>query len=85
MTAPAQDADDIGLALDADDLDEMRAAVRNPDAVVTDTPNDQKLRRFSVVCVIVNRMIGEPPNSGVRARARQNANASGKKKEAVSS
>jgi len=54
-----QDADDIGLKLDPEDQELLRKAQKNPDALVTDTPNDQKLKRFSVICIIVNRMIGE--------------------------
>jgi hypothetical protein len=53
-----QQADELGLALDTEDVELLREAEENPDALVTDTPNDQKLKTFSVICIIVNRMIG---------------------------
>ncbi|KAF8243120.1 amino acid transporter [Wilcoxina mikolae CBS 423.85] len=66
-----QQAEEPGLALDAEDVELLREAEENPDALVTDTPNDQKLKTFSVICIIVNRMIGSgifsTPSTIVRA------------------
>lgn len=53
---------DLGLALDSEDADMLQEAVQeageNPDTLLTDTPNAQKLKLFSVICLICNRMIG---------------------------
>ncbi|KAA8898780.1 amino acid permease-domain-containing protein [Sphaerosporella brunnea] len=54
----AQHSEDLGLALDAEDQALLNEAKANPDALVTATPDNQKLKTFSVVCIIVNRMIG---------------------------
>jgi hypothetical protein len=47
-----------GLSLDSDDRERLEAE-ESPNAVVTSTPTAQKLGIFSVMCLIVNRMIGE--------------------------
>ncbi|TGZ79678.1 amino acid transporter [Ascodesmis nigricans] len=53
---------DLGLALDSEDAELLQEAVNeaagDPDALLTDTPNAQKLKTFSVICLICNRMIG---------------------------
>lgn len=50
--------DEPVIDLDPEDLQLLRDAEKNPDALVTDTPNNQKMKTFSVICIIVNRMIG---------------------------
>jgi hypothetical protein len=54
----AEHSEELVLALDAEDQELLNQAKDNPDALITDTPNSQKLKTFSVVCIIVNRMIG---------------------------
>jgi hypothetical protein len=52
----------FALRLDSADerlLNELREAESNCDVLSTDTPMSQKLGTFSVICLIVNRMIGE--------------------------
>lgn len=53
----------LGLALDTEDAELLQEAVQeaegDPDALLNDMPNAQKLKTFSVICLIVNRMIGE--------------------------
>lgn len=56
------DYSDLGLALDIEDAELLQEAVEeaeaDPDALLNDMPNAQKLKTFSVICLIVNRMIG---------------------------
>jgi hypothetical protein len=56
------------LQLDPEDIALLREAENNSNAFVTDTPDDQKLGTISVVCLIMNRMIGERI---IRQRCRQ--------------
>ncbi|KAI5782673.1 amino acid permease-domain-containing protein [Geopyxis carbonaria] len=44
--------------LDNSDAELLRSARANPDAQITTLPVKQKLRIFSVMCLIINRMIG---------------------------
>jgi len=52
----------FALKLDSADerlLKELNEVESNRDVLLIDTPMSQKLGTFSVICLIVNRMIGE--------------------------